>query len=339
MEFHRDLGLVMDQLGSPITTHDLGNRMQIWFAEEVEKKRQILVKSFLSTRGASVISVPQPLPVSPVVAEGTPSVSEPSGVRIRELAEIDSTTPSCPGTWDPLSPITGPVAGQPLFGETEVVIPDENGSISFADESVSLSNVEYEPSRIRGVVIGLLVGILLIVATIASGGLLLYSELLGDSTSPSSSINEASNSAKTPTDLITRTEETAAVVGGPSKIDEPVLPEPISAKSGPSAGDGGGIQAAQGEERVTVSLTVNAHKARVTVDGERHEDPSNIMLPRSSTPVEIVVTAPRYHSSKIIITPDADQEQDITLRRRSREPAKQTKRPPRDDDLIDSPYR
>jgi len=94
-----------------------------------------------------------------------------------------------------------------------------------------------------------------------------------------------------------------------------------------------------GESRfVTFSLDVRPQRARVFINGQAQDDPSNVRLPYSNEPVQVTVSAPRHQRASFTMTPDMDRARRVVLRRRAR-PTKgegQTDRP--GGDLVSNPY-
>lgn len=379
LEFNTDLGLVMDRLGSSITTHELAQRMKGWFGDEIEKKRKLLMKTASSNKEATDGGSP-PTPMAQTVAlDGTPSVSEPSGVRIRDIIGLtaDSTTPSHSGAWDTELPqsqseepapinISGSTQpGYPRSGEHSPTIKDEpsfsherpstekelpafafENQPNFQDQSKSFADgVEAltlkSPVRAIVIVAGLLVG----VSAVAVFVVYFLGYLSTDDTTradPGLIGPNKSLAQKTP-ELAGATKRPRPVkIPTPEKITQPDIHANGLAKTeknGVGAKVTTPTDSNAPRKTVKVSLTINAPSSKVTIDGDEHEDASNINLPWSSEPVKVIVSAPRYASTSFTFTPNRDLTKEITLRRRMREPRKQGNRPAKSNDLINSPYR
>jgi serine/threonine protein kinase len=327
LDFHTELGIVAERLGSPMSTHELGTWMRGLFPEEIEKKRQLLSKAVpASSTGAGGSA--QPL-YSPPSTEGTPSVSEPSGVRIRELAglgyETNQTTPSDSGAWAPSPTGPGPDIRDTLRTDGLVPVPTE----LFHDQtepSKSIADLQVEAPR-RRLWVALIGGGMLATAAVAVGVVFLLGYLADLGGQPSRP------GPDTPTKVGTSDVAGASLIGTDDTAPHQVA-TPSTTADAATAPDAGPTPAAA---TVTLRLSVEPAGARVTVGGVPHPDPSTISLPRSSEPVEVVVSAPGYLSETRTITPDRDLEELVSLRRRPHDQVAPTKRQ-HGNDLIPSPY-
>jgi serine/threonine-protein kinase len=337
LELHTDLGIVAERLGSPISTHELATWMRGWFPTEIEKKRQLLSKALPTAASGAGASAPPGHATIPM--EMTPSVSEPSGIRIRELAgivdEVNQTTPSHSGAWDPMPPPPIASPGIELDGASfEGVDAPTEFFEDHTEPSRSMVGIPVQPST-RGRWVALIVGGMIATATVAVGVVFLLGYL-----------SHGGGRIQAPTHRGSQQQATKAAGGGAAGVITPpeagaalIAPTPI-AEAGPGvvnpwAGSDGGATPAP--ETVTLRFAIEPPSAKLTVAGRVRDDPSKVSLPRSSDPVEVVVSAPGYHASSFRVTPDRDAEKNVALRRRvvDQSPAKHTKRP---NDLIQSPY-
>ena len=333
LDLHNDIGLVMDQLGSPVNTHELSQKMRAWFTKEEEKQRKLLSRTLTDQPRLPAGDASE----APTVVEGTPSVSEPSGIRLKDvdILQIDGkqTTPSHSGTWDVGS------------GSVNVSGATQNGELTVQEGAGALGGAsDHEPAEEAGRNVWTLVlltcaGILAIVLVVMAALLLPYLDLFempgqGRDRSDLPAIDPRLISsdplAEDPSlpPLVTPSEEPPEVVpqGGDDQVEATgPVPEPVT----PTPGEG---------RFVTFSLDVRPPRATVSVDGEVQEDPRNIRVPQSSESVQIVVDAPRYQRVSFRMTPDMDRARSVSLRRRPRQPpgAKQPERPA--EDLVSNPY-
>lgn len=324
LDLHTDLGIVAERLGSPMSTHELGAWMRGLFPEEIERKRQLLA------RAVPAVSTSTPPVFSPSSTEGTPSVSEPSGIRIRELAnlgdETHQTTPSHSGAWGPMPGGPLPEARDPVRAEGLALAAGE----LFQDQtepSKSIADIEASaprPRRARWV--ALVGGGMLATAAVAVGVVFLlgYLSEMGD--------RALRPRSGTPDQVTTSGVGGGAEIGRAAAIPPPVVTPPADAGRPADAG------AAPAQETVTLRLALEPESAQVTVGGVPQPDPTAIVLPRSDEPIEVVVSAPGYRSTTLTIAPDRDVEERVSLRRRGQDPATPAKRRGHGNDLIPSPY-
>ena len=306
LEFHGDLGLVSDQLGSPMTTHELGAKMRAWFAPEFTKKRSQLKQSLPNARGVAGLATSGASSMPP--GEGTPSRSDPSGLRIRESMGIagDSFTPSQSGS------VSLPPPVEQILAVDEVERP--LGGFTDAGDTEQ----DAVGSR-RGLRLALIVG-----------GVVLAGVLLAVLIALTLSSDPASDEAVAPTPTAATTDPAVVERQPPPEPEPPPDPPPDPA-------------APPDPEEVTVELTIHAPGAEVTIDGEAVEDPERIQLARSDEPVSLEVDAPGHRPETLMVTPDRDQRREVTLRRRPTRPRTSPpakRRTPRrsTEELLPSPY-
>jgi hypothetical protein len=335
----------MDQLGSPMTTHALAEKMRAWFAEEVERKKGLLRKNLPSGRLTSETG-PIPELSAQLLTETTPSVTEPSGVRIRgtdtpDLAGDVSTTPS--GAWDPRGADYG--TSRPARGGAQFAVQDLHGETSVDARASELFGDATDPSgppSKKGRLL-LLIGLaLLAVVMLVVVVLFVVPGLLVDS---GGSEGPGAGSLMTDTSTVPMTGEV------PTR-PPPMTPtptggaQPAGLASAPEAATDGGASAvepqpAQEPETVEISLEINADRPAVTIDGEPQSDPNLLTLPRADEPLSLRIAAPGYQATSITITPDRDQTRRVSLRRRRARdvtPTRPTKRGRQPVDLLPSPY-
>lgn len=325
LDLHQDFGLVMDQLGSPVTTHELAQRMTGWFEKEITAKKRLLTRTISDAPRLS----PDQADELPVAREETPSVSEPSGIRLRDVDIVqfagDPTTPSHPEPFPvplpppprvpapPRVPLSYDGTGAPVVaGALRDAPPSEAG-----DEDAARRSGAFLWLLLVG---GGLVGVALIVAAA------LVASSFMDEPPPPSRVDPRLISSDPLVD----------------EADPAELPPPVPAPGAPSVEVGAGVASdvpAGAEDFVTLSLTIRPASATVVVDGELQGNPSAIRLRQGTEPVVVVVSAPRYQEARLSVVPDRDLAQRVSLRRLGRPPVETPPPPTQDDDLVSNPYR
>lgn len=362
LELHHDIGLVMDQLGSPLNTHELAQRMRRWFAKEAALKRKLLNRTL---ENAASVTPTESLPPT-VLIEETPSPSEPSGVRVRDVDIVqispDETTPYDSGDWE-VSPPTEPEMEQPTIvdpaaASSQPSPPPSSDPADPAekDELVENQGASPESGSIRvWIVLSVIAGLLGVLA-LASVFTFPYldREFFREPPPARPDIDPRLISSDPlvvdppAAEPPPRDEEPGPAGSGdltPSiEVSGDLPPEPGGARAGTEAmsGDtttpGADPEPAGGPDTVVLSLTVRPQRAQVSVDGEVQEDPSSIRLPRSTEPVLVRVYASGYHRLSFRVTPEQDIERQVVLRRRRGSSADQGQ-PGRSEDLVSNPYR
>jgi serine/threonine-protein kinase len=336
LDLHTELGIVAERLGSPMSTHELGGWMRNLFPEELEKKRQLLASAVPGSGTGAGAGASAPPVFSPPSIESTPSVSEPSGIRIRELAglgeETNQTTPSHSGAWAP-----APAAPDPAIRDTmrteAIGLPPTEIFQDQTEPSKSIADFQALTPR-RGLWVALLGGGMLATAAIAVGVVFLLGYLAerGD--------RREAPTADAPASVVASGVGGGTEVGsadaGPTQVVTPPTATADAGRPVDATATDGALPTTS--ETVTLRLEIEPANARVAAGGVPQPDASSISLPRSDEPVTVVVSAPGYQPATLRITPDHDATERVSLRRRPQEPVAPTKRPRRGDDLIPSPY-